>query len=161
MLQNLKCFDILIKEDDMIRKYEVSDRQHVLAMMKKFYSSSAVAHGIPEKNMLATLDEVQKPSPYADIYILESDGRTAGYALTAYTFSNEAGGRVVWIEEVFILPEFRGKGLGGEFLRYVKENFGDFARIRLEVEESNDGAVRLYRREGFEPLGYMQYVIDK
>lgn len=144
----------------MIRKYTQNDKQTVLAMMKEFYSSEAVAHPIPEKNMLTTLDEAQKGSPYLDLYVLESGGESAGYALTAYTYSNEAGGKVVWIEEVYIASPFRGKGLGGEFLRFVKERYGDFARIRLEVEEGNDGAVRLYRREGFEPLGYQQYVIN-
>ncbi len=145
----------------MIKNYDGKDREQVLEMMKEFYSSSAVAHPIPEKNMLATLDEAEKGSPYLDLFELTCGDLLAGYALTAYTFSNEAGGKVVWIEEVFIKSDFRGKGLGGEFLRFIKKEYGDFARIRLEVEESNDGAVRLYRREGFEPLNYTQYVIDK
>lgn len=145
----------------MIRKYTEKDREQTLVMMKEFYSSEAVEHPIPEKNMIATLDEAQKGSPYLDLYILECGKECAGYALTAYTFSNEAGGKVVWIEEIYVSARFRGKGLGGEFLRFVKKQYGDFARIRLEVEESNDGAVRLYCREGFRPLEYTQYVFDK
>ncbi len=144
----------------MIRKYNAEDRNEVLAMMKEFYSSPAVEHPIPQKNMENTLDEAQAGSPYLDLFILVCDGKTAGYGLTAYTYSNEAGGRVVWIEEVFIKGEFRGKGLGGEFIRFVKEKLGAFARIRLEVEDSNEGAIRLYKREGFSPLGYSQYMIE-
>lgn len=114
-----------------------------------------------EDNFLRTLDEAESDSPYMDIFILESQCQVAGYALTAYTYSNEAGGKVVWIDELFVLPSFQSKGLGREFLSYIKSSFGDFARIRLEVEESNDGATRLYRREGFESLNYRQYIIDK
>ncbi|MDE7349204.1 MAG: GNAT family N-acetyltransferase [Clostridia bacterium] len=145
----------------MIRKYKKEDREITLAMMKEFYSSPAVLHKVSEDNFLRTLDEAESDSPYMDIFILESQCQVAGYALTAYTYSNEAGGKVVWIDELFVLPSFQSKGLGREFLSYIKSSFGDFARIRLEVEESNDGATRLYRREGFESLNYRQYIIDK
>lgn len=145
----------------MIRKYTKKDRDIVFCMMQEFYQSPAVCHNIPQKNMLATLDEAEKNSPYMDIFLLECDNEVAGYALTAYTYSNEAGGKVVWIEEIFVKGEFRGKGLGGEFIAFIKNTYGDFARIRLEVEESNEGAVRLYKREGFEPLCYNQFIIDK
>ena len=80
--------------------------------------------------------------------------------MTAYTYSNEAGGKVVWIDELYVSPKFQGKGLGREFIRYIKSLFGEFARIRLEVEESNDGATRLYKREGFSQFNYTQYVIE-
>ena len=144
----------------MIRKYCNEDRESVLKMMREFYSSPAVLHKIPEDNYSKTIDEAEKRSPYLDIFILEYAGQTAGYALTAYTYSNEAGGNVVWIEEIYVLPEFQGKGIGGEFINYIKNGYGDFARIRLEVEESNDGATRLYKREGFEELAYCQYIIE-
>ncbi|MCI8911351.1 MAG: GNAT family N-acetyltransferase [Clostridia bacterium] len=144
----------------MIRKYQKSDREFMLAMMEDFYSSPAVLHAIPKENYIKTLNEVESNSPFADIFVLESEGERAGYALTAYTYSNEAGGKVVWIDELYVSPKFQGKGLGREFIRYIKSLFGEFARIRLEVEESNDGATRLYKREGFSQFNYTQYVIE-
>ena len=144
----------------MIRKYCFKDRECVLQMMKQFYDSPAVLHKIPEENYAKTLDEAEKQNPYLDVFILEYADKVAGYALTAYTYSNEAGGNVVWIEEIYVLPQYQSKGLGGEFIKYIKNSFGDFARIRLEVEQSNDGATRLYKREGFEELAYCQYIIE-
>ena len=145
----------------MIRKYASNDRRNVLKMMEEFYSSPAVLHKIPKENYAKTLDEAEKGSPYLDVFRLQHDLSIAGYALTAYTYSNEAGGNVAWIEEIYVCPEFRSKGLGREFINYIKKEYGDFARIRLEVEQSNDGATRLYKREGFEELAYCQFVIDK
>ena len=144
----------------MIRKYQKSDREFMIAMMEDFYSSPAVLHAIPKENYIKTLNEVESNSPFADIFVLESEGERAGYALTAYTYSNEAGGKVVWIDELYVSPKFQGKGLGREFIRYIKSLFGEFAGIRLEVEESNDGATRLYKREGFSQFNYTQYVIE-
>ena len=78
----------------MIRKYQKSDREFMIAMMEDFYSSPAVLHAIPKENYIKTLNEVESNSPFADIFVLESEGERAGYALTAYTYSNEAGGKV-------------------------------------------------------------------
>lgn len=46
--------------------------------------------------------------PYAEAYLFEQDGQIAGYGTLAKTFSTEAGGLVIWLEEVYIRQEFRG-----------------------------------------------------
>ena len=68
-----------------------------------------------------TFDVLMAGSPYAEGYIIEQDGKTAGYALLAKSFSQEAGGIVIWIEEIYILPEFQSRGLGTAFFRYLEE----------------------------------------
>ena len=88
--------------------------------------------------------------------------QSVGYALTAKTWSREAGGLTVWLEELFILPEWRGHGLGATFLsrwlNRVEKKEKDIYRLRLEVEPENRDAMRLYRRQGFERLGYDAWV---
>ena len=97
----------------------------------------------------------------AEIFILEYDSAPAGYALTARSFSQEAGGFVVWIEEIYIREPYRSKGLGREFFNYIeKEKDGDTVRIRLEVEEKNERAQSLYRQLGYEVLDYVQMIKD-
>jgi GNAT superfamily N-acetyltransferase len=96
---------------------------------------------------------------YAKGYIMELGGKPVGYALTAKTFSQEAGGLVVWIEELFVLPQYRDKGLATEFFAYLKQNVEPHvARLRLEVSPENAAAMRLYERMGFEKLPYEQMV---
>ena len=96
-----------------------------------------------------------------DAFVIICDEKYAGYAVTAKTFSAEAGGRVVWYEELYIRSEFRQRGLGSEFFNYAEKLYADYARIRLEVEADNSGAIRLYKRLGFTELPYMQMVKDK
>lgn len=55
----------------MIRKYQKSDREFMLAMMEDFYSSPAVLHAIPKENYIKTLNEVESNSPFADIFVLK------------------------------------------------------------------------------------------
>ena len=150
--------DFYLKEvDKMIRRMNISDKDSFFNMSKEFYESGAALQNIPERNIIMTFDTVISGSPYADAYIISSDGKPAGYALLAITYSNEAGGIVAWIEEIYILSEYRVKGLGAKLIEFIEEEYKDKAvKLRLEVEESNKGAARLYERLGFKYLDYIQ-----
>ena len=128
-------------------------------MCREFYSGDAVLHPVPEDYFERTFDTLMKSDTYASAYIIEEAGEKAGYALLAKTWSQEAGGIVIWIEELYIRPEFRGYGLGTKFLSSVRKEFPS-ARLRLEVEPENTGAVALYKRLGFTPLEYVSYVVE-
>ena len=131
-------------------------------MAKEFYHSDAVLHPIPDAHFERTADEALRSDTYAEIYLFEYEGETAGYGLTAKTFSQEAGGYVWWIEEVYIREQFRSRGLGREFFQYLERSKGqEAARLRLEVEAGNTRAVSLYERLGYEVLDYVQMVKDK
>lgn len=145
----------------MIRKIKEEDKQDYLEMAKDFYASDAVDHNIPEEHFFDTFDELMKSDCYAAGYIMEYENTTVGYALLAKTFSQEAGGMVLWIEELYVRPEYRSCGIGQEFFAYFRNHLPDnVKRIRLEVEDSNKKAVSLYRRLGFESLPYSQMIID-
>jgi ribosomal protein S18 acetylase RimI-like enzyme len=93
-------------------------------------------------------------------YILLDEGEPCGFALLSKTFSQEAGGVSVTLEEIYIEPGHRGKGIGTAFLSDLCAN-PDYQRIRLEVEDDNLPAKRLYERMGFIELPYQQMVIDR
>lgn len=145
----------------MIRKLEEKDRQLYIEMAREFYHSDAVLHPVPDSHFAKTAAESLNGSRCAEIYILEYDSAPAGYALTARSFSQEAGGFVVWIEEIYIREPYRSKGLGREYFNYIeKEKDRDTVRIRLEVEEKNERAKSLYRQLGYEVLDYVQMIKD-
>lgn len=143
----------------MIRKMTEKDKELYIEMAGEFYASDAVLHPIPGEHFEKTVEEALRSDAYAEIYILEYEGKTAGYGLTARTFSQEAGGPVLWIEELYIREAFRSRGLGREFFSYLEEkNRGKAARIRLEVEADNTRAESLYERLGYEVLDYVQMI---
>lgn len=144
----------------MFRKIAQKDRDFYISSVKAFYSSDAVLHSIPESYITKTFEELMASNVYTECYIIEKDGERAGYALLAKTFSQEAGGMVVWLEEIYILPEFRSCGLGGKVLRFLKENM-KASRLRLELCPSNSRACEVYKRHDFEILNYNQMIYDK
>lgn len=146
----------------MIRSMEPQDRQAYLSMAAAFYASDAVIKKVSAHAIEAAFNDIMAGSPHVEGYVLldEAGGR-AGYALLAHSFSQEAGGRVLWVDELYICPECRGKGLAKEFFGFIKERYANkVKRIRLDVEADNEKAIALYEKMGFGPLPYQQMIID-
>lgn len=145
-----------------IRRFEAQDRELYLELVKAFYDSPAVLHSIPVEYMERTFDEMIRSDVYVDGFLISTDeDKPMGYALTSKTFSQECGGLAIWFEEMSILPAFQGHGVGSKVFEWIEEYYPKWARIRLEVERDNMGAIRLYNRIGYQELAYYQMVKDK
>lgn len=145
----------------MIRKFEEKDRQIYVEMAHEFYHSEAVLHPVPDEHFEMTASEALRERGYASIFMLEHEGEPAGYGLTAKGYSQEAGGMLMWVEEIYIREAFRSKGLGREFFDYIEKNMGEgVIRLRLEVEEENTRAISFYKKMGYKKLDYIQMVKD-
>lgn len=139
----------------MIRKFVPEDREEYIRFSTEFYNSSAVDKPVPREHFEQGFDEMMRSDVYVQGYMLVCDGNNVGYCVTMKTYSVEAGGITIWIDELFVLEEYRSKGLGRELFKYIEEN-GDkkLRRIRLEVELENGRAISLYKKMGFEPAPY-------
>lgn len=144
-----------------IRDFTQQDRTVYLSMATAFYHSDAVSHPIPEAHFLRTFALCMEHSPYVRGLMLDLEGAPAGFALLSLTHSNEAGGLVVWLEELYVLPEHRGKGFGKALFAFIEAAYQETAvRYRLEVAKANEGAIRMYRALGYEEMPYLPMVKD-
>ncbi len=144
-----------------IRSITSEDRETYLELVKEFYQSDAVLHPVPMRNAETTFDEALSSDRYAECFIVEHDARAVGFALVAKTFTQEAGGLVVWLEELYIRPQFRNLGLGRGAMAALLARYPQAMRFRLEVAPDNARVMALYRSMGFETLDYLQMVRDK
>lgn len=144
----------------MIRPVNIEDKDEYMKMAEEFYSSDAVSHKIPRENFEKAFEAAINKNPFIRLYFIEKDGAAAGYAAVAVTFTTEGGGNTLWLDELYIKSEYRGKGLGREVLAFLKAD-GDAKRIRLEITPENQRAERLYISEGFEPCEYRQLIYDR
>ncbi len=143
----------------MIRRMIPSDREDFLRLTREFYASDAVLHDIPDGYHEAAFEEMMRSDVYADGFMIYDGERLAGYGMTAKTYSHEAGGLCVWFEELYFMPAFRGKGLGHKFFAFAEQYYGkDLRRVRLETEPENERAEKLYKKLGYEELGYRPFV---
>ena len=143
-----------------IRSMTEQDREAVLAMMRVFYTSPAVLSDGSEEIYNADIDYCVGDSPYLEGYIFEENATVQGYAMVAKSFSTEFGKPCMWVEDLYMKPEFRGLGIGSQFFKYLEEKYPE-AIFRLEVEAENEWAVKVYEKCGFEVLPYMEMKREK
>ncbi len=96
------------------------------------------------------------------ILVAREEGRPVGVTYLSFQWTLERGGNVLWVEELYVLPKRRGRGIGTELLRAAL----DVARARrclaveLEVEASHARAANLYARAGFRPLDRVHWTLS-
>ena len=75
-----------------------------------------------------------------------------GYIVLTFGYSFEYHGRDSFIDELYIEPQYRRRGLGRRALLFVEERARELGvtAIHLEVDQGNDAAAELYRRTGYE-----------
>jgi GNAT superfamily N-acetyltransferase len=90
------------------------------------------------------------PRPKFRALIAEWDGRSAGYASFFYFYSTFQGRPALFLEDLFVLDELRGKGIGKALLASVVKlalNDGCFG-LRWEVLDWNQSAIEFYEKLG-------------
>lgn len=139
----------------VIREMVNNDRRPVKWMMEEFYSTDAVATNGSEEIFESDIDACLSDNPYLEGYVFEDDGYIFGYAMLAKSFSTEYGKPCIWIEDIYIKKEHRGNGLGSTFFDCISKKYPD-AILRLEVEAENERAIRVYKKNGFEFMPYLE-----
>lgn len=141
----------------MLRKIKETDRKIFLQYMNEFYDSDAVVEPIDSKNFETTFKFITKGDPYVDGYMIEFDNETVGYVIVSITYSNEVGGYVTWLEELYISDKYQGKGYGEQTMKDINETLKNTTRaFRLEVSPENESITNFYKRHGFETRTYLQ-----
>lgn len=140
---------------NMIRNIQERDREAVLSMMRTFYASDAVWSNGSDEIFAADVDACLSNSPYIEGYVFEGESGLQGYAMVAKSFSTEFGKPCMWLEDIYVAPEFRDRGIGSAFMSFIQAKYPD-AIFRLEVEPENERAVHVYEKCGFVVIPYME-----
>ena len=141
--------------ESIIRNITILDTDAVLEMMREFYSSPAVFTSGSDEIFISDIENCINNSDYLEGYIIEKSDEIQGYAMIAKSFSTEFGKPCIWIEDLYIKEEFRGLGLGKTALDFVFNKYAGCV-FRLEVEEENERAYKLYEKCGFTVLPYTE-----
>ena len=91
--------------------------------------------------------------PYAEAVLAEDDGEPIGFALFFHTFSTFLARPGLYLEDLFVLPEHRGRGVGRDLLSHLAKLAVERGCGRLEwaVLNWNKEAIRFYERLGAHP----------
>lgn len=145
--------------DLLFRPMSAADETAFYTMAEEFYHSDAVLHPIPTEYHRRTFAEIMRSQMYLSGYVFQDGSEMAGFCVTNRMMQHEAGGVIVWVEDLYIRPAYQGQGLGSRFLSWLEDTLrGEAVMLRLETEPENEGARRLYQRLGYTDLGYLQMI---
>lgn len=133
-----------------LRPVEESDIEAVVAMRQALYQEDGLAPADPDAARAALRLLLRRPDHGAVRIILE-DSEPAGYLVVTFGFSLEFGGRDAFVDELYVVPTKRGRGLGTAAVAAAEEicRSAGVRALHLEVERANVRAQALYRRLGF------------
>ena len=94
------------------------------------------------------------PRPYAEVLIAEDGGAPVGFALFFHNFSTFEGRPGIYLEDLFVVPAARGKGVGKMLLTRLAALAieRDCARLEWWVLDWNTPAIDFYRSLGARPM---------
>ena len=140
----------------MWRLAEPGDEDSLVEMCMRLYDEDPGHLTVRPENMRATLRALRREPYRGHAVVLEVEGQRSGYALLIAFWSNELGGNICEVDELFVVPECRSQGHGKSLFEAIsKRNLWPtpVAGIVLGVTPDNVRARSLYERLGFVAAG--------
>jgi GNAT superfamily N-acetyltransferase len=136
----------------MWRLAEVSDDEDIVSMCMALNAEDPGPNPVRPQQVRRTVSKLREEPNRGRAAVCQVDGRTVGYALLISFWSNELGGEVCNIDELFVYPQYRARGLATALLEGLADKEQSLWPIRpvaLEVTSQNERAHALYERLGF------------
>lgn len=134
-----------------IRHATVDDVPLILALIRGLAEYERLAHEcVATEELLRT--SLFGARPDAEVAIAEADGEAAGFALFFHNYSTFLARRGIYLEDLFVWPRLRGRGIGRALLVHLARLAVERGCGRLEwsVLDWNEPAIRFYRSLGAE-----------
>jgi len=117
----------------------------------------AVYEKAPEQ-MVATIDQINgslfKNMPVAFCHVAEVDGKIVGIALWFLNYSTWLGKPGIYLEDLFVQPEYRGHGIGKGFMKTLAQLCIErgYERFQWWVLDWNEPSIEFYKSLGAVPM---------
>ncbi len=122
------------------------DLDRLIALVRAFHQEAGLQN--TDEHRQAALLPLLEGSPHGAVYLIGPSRGPIGYIVVTFGWSIEFGGLDGFIDEIYIRSGVRGRGVGSEVitsLAAMLKSIGMKA-LHLEVEPSNESALRLYKR---------------
>ena len=129
---------------------EISDISIITQMMQDFYAIDNYPMDIEEAKTL--FQEFITHEHLGKSWLIYSENEIVGYIILTFIFSFEYGGKIAFVDELFIKETARGKGIGKEAIQFIQAEVPKLSLklLYLEVEPHNENAQKLYLAHDFE-----------
>jgi ribosomal protein S18 acetylase RimI-like enzyme len=142
----------MLKNKPTLRPARPAHAAAILVLARRFHAEDG--HPLSAKGA-AALRAALKGSPFVKVWRILHGDMLCGYAAVTYGYSIEFGGLTAYLDDLYVTPEFRGDGIGGQVLDMLarKSRRGGCCIFHLEVEKANRKARKFYLKRGFRDTG--------
>ena len=140
----------------IIKMWKISEPKHdskVIELCQALYREDPSTNPSPDGTIEKTISELRKNPTRGMTLALEVNQEVVGYALLISFWSNELGGEVCFVDELYVHPKARGQGFATELIQLLSQKNNPWNRtavaLQLEVTPKNEKAFALYSRLGF------------
>ena len=145
-------WDNFMTETPHFRAFRNQDLPELEEMIFALYREDPCEGGMSHQKVERTVEELLLYPEKGTITMFCVNEVVVGYAIVIYYWSNEYGGNIASIDEFYVKPFWRRKGIGTSFIEYAsKAKAGDVKGLQLEVTPLNERAFAYYSRHGFAP----------
>ncbi len=141
------------QEPGRVRQATPADLAALVRLMTDFYAESGFH--LDADRATQAFRRLLNDERLGRVWLLREGGRDTGYLVVTLGFSMEYGGHVAFVDDLYVVPDARGRGLGTAALEAAR-GFCTARGVRalhLEVGADNAPALRLYPKAGFRPSG--------
>jgi GNAT superfamily N-acetyltransferase len=141
-----------------IRQATDADRDAVTALLLAQLGEHEI--DTPAARVESAVDGLLRDASRGRLLVATLEDRPVGVAALSSVWSIEHGGRAAWLEELYVEPSHRGRGIGRALLRAACDlaAASGAVAVDLEVDAGHARAARLYEAEGFRPLPRARWV---
>ena len=139
----------------------IGEHLPVLLRMMRRLAEQAPAVPFDDREVRRALEEFFLHPEYGRAWLIELAGSVVGYVILTLGYSFEYRGRDGFVDELYIEPEFRRKGLGRRAMEFVEARAREMGvnALHLEVDRQNEAALELYHRAAYE--NHDRYLMTK
>jgi GNAT superfamily N-acetyltransferase len=133
----------------VIREARVGDEQAIYDLIVEL----AIYEREPDA-VVATVDDIREnlfgANPVAHAHVAEVDGAVVGIAIWFLNYSTWLGQAGIYLEDLYVRPEFRGRGLGMEFMKVLAKICVErgYQRFQWWVLDWNEPSIDFYKSIG-------------
>ena len=124
-------------------------QEDVVAMMRLLYEEDEAASVVDYSQIPSSVKHLVSSPSAGEVVLFRERSALRGYSLLIPYWSNEFGGTLLFIDELFVVPGFRNRGIGHAFFRYLEQRRPfEAVALALEVSPQNSPGNRLYASLG-------------
>ena len=138
-----------------MRRARAGDVPALVAMMDEFYAEAGFA--LDRRAAQAAFETLVADPRLGSVWLVEDEGQAVGYLVETLVFAMEYGGTMAVVDDFFVRPRWRGKGLGTSALAHVRRDCQarGVRAMRVEVGHDNQVAQAVYRGGGFSAVDHL------